>query len=286
VAELVADQFPDLAGAPVCRFGAGWDHDLFLVGAEWILRFPKRAEGVAWLAREIQVIAIAAETLGSSIPVFERRGTPSAIFPYPFVGYRRLPGVAAGQASVRDLGGLAGDIGRLLGRLHRIDPRRIPPTPAGWEQGTWAQLRTGLMAVGQVVRPLLAPSLLAEAEPYLAGSISEPAQDGPRRFIHNDICPDHLIVNAGNGRLAGLIDFTDATVGEIVLDFAGLIGVGGYDFISQVVSCYDLPVGSHFGKKLRWLARTLTLTWLAEAADHDPGDAPQHLLWVARAFGH
>lgn len=50
----------------------------------------------------------------------------------------------------------------------------------------------------------------------------------------------------------------------------GSIGVG-------VVSCYDLPAGNDFGSKLEWLARTLTLTWLAEAADHDPGDIPKHL---------
>ncbi len=74
--------------------------------------------------------------------------------------------------------------------------------------------------------------------------------------------------------------------GEAVLDFVGLIGIGGYEFISQVVSSYDLPVGNRFGRKLRWLARTLTLTWLAEAADHDPGGIPKHLSWVARAFGH
>lgn len=105
-----------------------------------------------------------------------------------------------------------------------------------------------------------------------------PAQDGPQRFIHNDVCPDHLIVNARTGRLVGLIDFTDAMVGEVVLDFVGLIGIGGYEFISQVVSCYDLPAGNDFRSKLEWLARTLTLTWLAEAADHDPGDIVT--IWV------
>lgn len=179
VSELVAAQFPDLAGARVRRFAAGWDHDLFSVGAEWILRFPKRAERVAWLAPKIQINAIAAGTLGSGIPVFERIGTPSAIFPYPFVGYRRLPGTGADQAGARDLGGLADDVGRLLGKLHRIDPRRIPPTPAGWEHDTWAELRTGLAAAGQVVWPLLAPGLQAKAGPYLAGRVREPAQDGP-----------------------------------------------------------------------------------------------------------
>jgi hypothetical protein len=36
---------------------------------------------------------------------------------------------------------------------------------------------------------------------------------------------------------------------------------------------YDLPVGDGFHGKLEWLCRVLTLTWLAEAAGHDPAAA-------------
>ncbi|HEV2333836.1 MAG TPA: hypothetical protein VGV16_11805 [Gammaproteobacteria bacterium] len=50
------------------------------------------------------------------------------------------------------------------------------------------------------------------------------------------------------------------------LDFAGLIGIGGYRFIDRVVACYDLPLGDGFGAKLEWLTRVLTLTWLIDAA--------------------
>jgi hypothetical protein len=91
-------------------------------------------------------------------------------------------------------------------------------------------------------------------------------------------------VDARTGRLSGLIDFADAMIGEAVLDFAGLIGVGGYPFIRQVAASYDLPRGERFDAKLEWLCRTLTLTWLAEAATSDPDDVPKHLSWVGAAF--
>lgn len=286
VSELVAAQFPDLADFEISRFGAGWDHWLFSVGNEWVVRFPKRAECVAWLIREIEVISIAAETLGSSIACFERIGEPTEMFPYPFVAYRRLPGVGADETGADELGGLAEDLGQLLGNLHRIDPCRIPPTPAGWERASWRDLRTDLVAVADVVQPLLSTEMLARAEPYLAGRVPEPTQDGPLRFIHNDICPDHLIVDPLTGRLVGLIDFTDAMVGEVVLDFVGLIGIGGYRFINQVADHYELPLGEGFDAKLKWLTRTLTLRWLAKAATDDPVDIPKHLSWVAHAFNH
>jgi aminoglycoside phosphotransferase (APT) family kinase protein len=280
---LIAAQFPGLAGQQVARLGAGWDHELFSVG-EWILRFPRRAERVPWLTREIVIMAVVAESLGSMVPVFELTGRPSEVFPYPFVGYRRLPGVGADQVPARDLADLAGDIGALFGALHRVDPSGVPPTPDGWEHEGWGELRAELAAAAGLARPLLGPGLLSRAEPYLSGRVAEPPQDGPRRFIHNDICADHLIVDRDTGRLTGLIDFTDAMVGDPVLDFAGLIGAGGYRFIGDVIARYDLPLGQSFRGKLEWLCRVLTLTWLADAAAHDPASVPKHISWVAHAF--
>ena len=284
VSGVVAAQFPELAGAPVRLFGAGWDNELYSVGAEWIFRFPKRAKRVPWLIREIQIMAVVGRVLGDIMPRFEHIGEASDLFPYPFVGYRRLFGIGADQSAAADLRGLSADLGRLLSLLHGIDAGDIPPTPDAWEHEPWSHLRTDLVAHADIVRPLLAPDVRAKAGPYLAGEIGEPPQDGPCRFIHNDICPDHLLVDPATGRLTGLIDFTDAMTGEVVLDFVGLIGIGDYEFIRQVAANYDLPLGAGFDAKLGWLARTLTLTWLGEAADDDPVNIPKHLNWVERAF--
>ena len=84
VAGLLAGQFPDLAGQPVTRLGAGWDNELFCA-AGWVFRFPRRAERLAWLLREAEITALAAETLGTMIPAFERIGAPAGAFPYPWV---------------------------------------------------------------------------------------------------------------------------------------------------------------------------------------------------------
>jgi len=130
VSALVAAQFPDLAGQPVSWLGAGWDHELFCAGCQWIFRFPRRAERVPWLLREVEITAVAAETLPAMIPVFEKMGEPSRAFPYPFVGYRKVPGVGADHSRGRDPAGLAADLGRLFSALHSIGPSRIPPTPA------------------------------------------------------------------------------------------------------------------------------------------------------------
>jgi aminoglycoside phosphotransferase (APT) family kinase protein len=284
---LVDAQFPGLSGQPVSRFGAGWDHELFSVGEQWILRFPRRAERVPWLLREQAILAAVVPVLGPLVPAFELAGQPSAAYDYPFVGYRRLPGVGADQVPVA--AGLASDLGRVLAALHRVRVGQIPPTPNNWGKEPLSGLRDELASVAHLARPVLEASvldaaLLARAEPYLSGLVTLPAQDGPVRFIHDDICPDHLLVDPVTGRLTGLIDFTDALVGDPVLDFTGLIGVGGYDFIAQVVDAYDLPLGDSFWDRLSWRVRTLTLTWLTQAITDDPAAIPMHLNWVTRAL--
>jgi aminoglycoside phosphotransferase (APT) family kinase protein len=284
VSGLIAAQFPALRGQPVRWLGAGWDNELFSVGGDWILRFPLRAERVPWLAREITIMSVVSGQLAPRVPVFELIGEPSDAFPYPFVGYRRVPGAGAGEIPAAGRARLAADIAELFSALHRIDPGIVPPTPGGWEQGAWDDLLADLATAADHARPLLGASMLARAGPYLAGLIPPPPQDGPLRFIHNDICADHLIADPGTGRLTGLIDFTDAMNGDPVHDFAGLITVGGYGFIRQVVAGYDLPLGGGFPARLEWLCRVLTLTWLAEAVAHDSASIPSRLSWVDRAF--
>jgi aminoglycoside phosphotransferase (APT) family kinase protein len=162
---LVAEQFPALASHKVAWLGSGWDHDLFSVGPEWILRFPQRADRVEWLARETTILAVLSEDMSSRIPAFKLAGHPSPAFPFPFVGYRRLPGVTAGQPAGGDLPGLARDIGNLLTQLHQTDLNRIPPCPGGFENEPWDQLRTELVTDAPAARALLPQNLLPTPSP-------------------------------------------------------------------------------------------------------------------------
>jgi aminoglycoside phosphotransferase (APT) family kinase protein len=284
-AGLIAAQLPLLRGLPVVRVAEGQDHQLFAAGEEWLVRFPKRAEWAVWLERELSIMAVVAETVPSGVPNPELIGRASNAYPYPFFAYRRIPGVAADLTPVTDPAGLAGDVGRMLDTLHHVDPDRISPTPAGWGQLTLQYERTKLISHADVAAGLLSPQLAKKAEPYLAGTAPLPTRDAPRRFVHNDICPDHLIVDPHTGRLNGIIDFTDAMVGDPLVDFVGLVGLGGRHFIDQVRRHYTLPLGRGFDAAVDWLARTLTLRWLAEAAIDNPTAVPKHVRWVQLAFG-
>lgn len=282
VASVVGRQFPDLDAGDVRLVGSGWDNDVYLVGGEWAFRFPRRAESIPWLEREVEIMPAVEAALPGLVPRFRYFGQPTGPFPHPFVGYRWLPGVGAHR--VEDPAALAKDLGAALGRIHQIDTTAVPPTPAGWEDEPWETDAANLVAVAHLLEPLLCPALLEAARPYLRGDVPAPPNAGPRRFVHNDVNAGHLLVDPGTGRLSGIIDFADAMVGDPLLDFVGLVTVGDRRFVARVAAHYPLPLADDFEATFDWLARVLTLRWLADALVDDPGHVDRHLTYVQRAF--
>ena len=290
VARVVGAQFPELRGAAVRRLGAGWDNESFVIGdEEWVFRFPKRAEGVPWLLREVVVVGRVSAALGAVVPRFEHVGAPSGDFPYPFVGYRFVRGVDADHPDVPRLP-LAREIGGLLRNLHAIDPSDIPAAPAGSEERSVTTRVSEISALAPAVAARLPESVATRAVPYLLGEV--PAPPAPRaeanRLCHNDICAEHLLVDPTTGQIAGLLDWTDAMVTDPLVDFVGLITIGGYGFIGDVVSAYESSggeaAGQAFWERLVWWCRVLTLIWLGEALGEHSPEVDRHLAWVERAF--
>ncbi len=281
---VISEQFPDLAELPVRRWDEGWDNEVYLVGDDWVFRFPKRAGTVEWLERERQILELVARATDVAVPRFERFGQPSDAFPYPYVGYRRVPGSPADEVVLDDYGALAGDLGRALSEIHAIDTKLVPPTPSDWENEDPEAVLHELVKDAEWVRPYLRGAIADAAEPYLRGEVRRPLFDGERRFLHNDIGPDHVLVTP-DGRLSGIIDFADAMVGDPVADFIGLVCVGGYAFVEDVVALYEHPLDDTFWDRLRWSSHVLYLRWLVDADDlDDEEDIAKHLRWVERAF--
>ena len=265
------------------RVGEGWDNEVFLVDDEWIFRFPRHAEHAPWSEREIALMPAVSEALSHLAPRFEKIGRPSADFPYAFVGYRRIDGVPADAVEIRDLPALARDLADAYTRMHAIDPSSIPPSPAGWEAETWHDWRPHDPEDVDELREVLPADVRARAEPFITARAEPPPLATQPCVVHNDIGADHVLVDPTTGRLTGLIDWADAIVGDPVLDFVGLIQIGPWHFVREVLAAYRGPTDDAFFDRVVWATRTLTLHWLVDVLDTD--EAPdKHLLWVHRAF--
>lgn len=281
----IETQFPDVDTGTIQPLGSGWEFDVYLTGDGWVFRFPRREEYSSAFGRERSVLELVGPALAPSVlvPRVELWGQPCASFRYPFAGHRLVPGLPADDLRVPESPHLAGQIGNVLGRLHGVPADEalaagfVPEDDASDE---WLEeAKRDSMHLHGICTDV------DDALDWLHRVVELPrAYAGTRRAIHNDICPDHLIVDPGSGDLVGLIDWTDAALADPVLDFVVLVAWRGWRFLREVLQAYPLGTDSDFLGRLEFQTRVRSLHWLASSLAQGT-DSAKHIRWVATAFG-
>jgi aminoglycoside phosphotransferase (APT) family kinase protein len=178
----------------------GWDFKVLILEDEWVLRIPRNDLAAAKLAKEAELLPALARALPVEIPRFEHVSQEP-----PFVVYRLIRGEPLQD---EDPDGLRA----FLEALHSLDPGELPVPPqddwlAAWREET-AKFR-------RVVLPLLDPDERAHGEALLQDT--ETLTGFAPALTHCDLGPPHLLVR--DGRLAGVIDWAGARVGDPALDY-------------------------------------------------------------------
>jgi aminoglycoside phosphotransferase (APT) family kinase protein len=270
-------QFPRLRGAPVEALATGWDNTVFLVGEEWIFRFPRRSQALPGFRREIDVLPLLAPRLPLAVPVPEFAGEPSPAYPWPFWGARHLPGRELAEAGLADgaRAGAAAGLGGFLRVLH--DP--------GLVSGAVAELpRDPLSRVEPSVRSPQARERLArltrlglwQPDPEVTRLLAEGERLGPYTgavvVSHGDLHLRHLLLD-DDGRAAGVIDWGDLCLAGRSVDLS--LAYGGFAGAARMalLSAYG-PVGAE--REVR--ARVLAVFLCAALAEYGTATGRRRLL--------
>ena len=110
--------------------GEGWDSTVWLLGEEWVLRFPRREVVVAGVVRrELAALPRLAPELPLPVPVAAFQGQPDDRFRWPWAGFRLLPGRELADAAPADRARHGRDLGRFLrARCTTSIPQTSPRT--------------------------------------------------------------------------------------------------------------------------------------------------------------
>jgi aminoglycoside phosphotransferase (APT) family kinase protein len=200
--QLIADTL-QRSPRTILEIDNGYDFEVVIVDDEWVFRFPRRPGVEQALEVEIALLPALAPALPVAVPSFEHVSREPL-----FVAYRLLRGTPLVDED--------GDgVRAFLDALHGFDPTRLPVQHRDWVEAYRAQCAE----FERLVLPVLdadlhtcAHALFAEAETLVG---FEPA------LVHADLGPDHLLVR--DGRLAAVIDWGDARVGDPALDYAWLV---------------------------------------------------------------
>ncbi|HKE36414.1 MAG TPA: phosphotransferase, partial [Candidatus Baltobacteraceae bacterium] len=219
---LIVQRFPELSSEPVEPLGEGWDNAAFLVGGEYVFRFPRRAIAAPLIAREIAILPLLAPHLPIAIsePCFA--GGPAQTYPWQFAGYRSFPGrsLAATPLSAESYLRLAKALGTFLRALHGIDAQAAIAAGLGGDEIGRLDHSVRMPKLKARFAELQAEKLLEDPKPYL-DFLDAVAPRGPRpersAILHGDLYATHVMVEA-DGTVAGVIDWGDLHLGDPAVD--------------------------------------------------------------------
>ncbi|BAC69871.1 transferase [Streptomyces avermitilis] len=271
VRSVLADGPADGAGPEVRPVAAGGEHSTWWVGTRHVLRLAPDRDASVRLRRELRLRDLVRPHIGVAVPASVAHGEWATGLAYTLD--TRLPGAGGEEHAVSAVG--EADLAALLTGLREVPVRQAEPL------GVPRAVPRSLEALRTVAED--AAQYLSGADEFDAdrlGQLTAPAavqlaaQPGAAVLVHHALKGEHLVVS-GDGRVRGVLDWTDAVIGDPAEDIAGLaIAVGAP---AAVRAATLAGYGARPCLRGLWLTRCDTLVRLADRLQ-GRDDSPLPLL--------
>lgn len=212
----------------------GWDSDAVIVDERFVERVPRRPVVRDGLARECRILPAIAPLLPLPVPV------PSVVAPDASGPWRVRHALVPGSAAEpSDLTSATGEqVGHFLRVLHDLPLHDLDLPSDPLFARTVARMR-------REVVPLLDPADQEVGRELLERISRAPATN----LVHHDLGPAHVLV--ANGVVTGIIDWTDACLGDPAIDLAWVLHGTPEPFREAVRRSY-LPTAAELDRSLDW----------------------------------
>ncbi|KUN04913.1 transferase [Streptomyces yokosukanensis] len=259
------------AGPAVRPVTEGGEHSTWWVGTRHVLRLAPDREATARQRRELRLRDLVRPHLPVAVPASAAHGEWA-----PGLGYTLDTAIPGGSAEEHDVSAVGeADLAGLLTGLRAVPVRQaealgVPRTaPRSLEA-----LRR--MAVHAAERLAAADEFDAARLHQLTppGAAQLTGQSGTVVLVHHDLKGEHLVVGA-DGRVRGVLDWTDAVLGDPAEDIAGLVLAVGSGAAVRAATLAGYGVRPCL--RGLWLARCDTVVRLTDRLE-GRDDSPLPLL--------
>jgi aminoglycoside phosphotransferase (APT) family kinase protein len=213
-AEVIRAQFPPLGGRPVRLLGVGWDNTVYAVDDGFVFRFPRRAQALAGIRREIAVLPWLAPQLPLAIP---RPTFVGELDDWPFWGAALVPGAEIAGRPDEERTAAAAAAGAFLRTLHDLTPPAelqallaLDPMRRGDPDHRMATAREWLAR--------LEPAATVDVEPLFEQATGLAPSPAYPRLSHGDLHVRHLLVDETTA--TGVIDWGDVCLADPAVDLS------------------------------------------------------------------
>ncbi|MEV6842312.1 aminoglycoside phosphotransferase family protein [Actinoplanes sp. NPDC051411] len=266
VHELVREQHPDLADRAVWLGARGWANQLWRLGDDLAVRLPWVTDDAdAPLLNEHTWVPTFAPRLPLPVPVPQRLGRPSELFPRPWIITTWVSGTPADLAPVTRG---AASLAAFLTELHRPAPSGAP---TGRDRG--GPLAERAAAFERGVAHTSERGLIDDPDAVLAvwqDALAAPPWTGPALWIHADLHPANVLT--ADGALCGVVDFGDLCAGDPAYDLSAGWLLLPDDSIGRFTAAYDADPATW--RRARGWAMARALSGIIIGNDSGPGGKP------------
>jgi len=220
----IRGEFPALAFDRATLNDFGDDHAAVFLDDTWVFRFPRNVEVAAHAAAERRLLDALRPVSPLAVPAYERVSASG-----DFGGYRMIAGQELSEALFASLptavqARVLDEIGRFLAALHSL-PADLVAAGGNASDGDAARYVGLYRKRRERLAAVLTPELLAAADRFYE-ALPDAVATTQTAVTHRDFTEDHILLAPGGERLAGVIDFTDAVLGDPAFDFTFLWAYG------------------------------------------------------------
>ncbi|MFF4252482.1 aminoglycoside phosphotransferase family protein [Streptomyces sp. NPDC001663] len=282
VRRLVSSLLKDGAGAAgldVRPVAEGGEHSTWWVGSRHVLRLAPDREAAVRQRRELRLRDLVRPHLPVAVPTSLAHGEWAPGLTYTLD--TKVPGGTAEEHDVSAVG--EADLAGLLTGLREVPVRQAETL--GVPRAAPRSLEALRRAAERAARRLAAADEFDPARLHqltLPAAVQLAAQPGTAVLVHHALRGEHLVVSA-DGRVRGVLDWTDAALGDPAEDIAGLATAVGSP--AAVRAATLAGYGARPCLRGLWLARCDTVVRLAEhLAGHATDPLPLLALRLRRAW--
>lgn len=218
---LIGRQFPQLSSKQVKRLGWGWDNTVFLIGGEYVFRFPRRTIAVDSIRMEGMLLPKleAYITIPYPKPLFY--GEASDEYPAPFLGYAYVLGDFPIGLTEERRALSAETLAKFLRRLHEFPVQMALKCGVQQDHRNLTDIASRKVKLEGFLSKLveqLSPEESGVIEAYIS-RLQKDRVEAVNALLHGDLHFKNMLVNE-NGIVSGIIDWGDLSVGHPACDLS------------------------------------------------------------------
>ena len=255
---LIREAYPKLVVQQAEFNRDGMNNDVVIVNGSLVCRFPKTDSAKRNLKQEVALHQFLSDKVSLEIPQFEQVSDD-------FVSYQFIKGEPLSRNIVLTLDkrvrqNVLAQLGEFYEQIHGIT--RVEAMSAGLSESAAQRTIEDLMRMYERIEETLFPKLWKHQRLWIKEHFA-PLRTGAIRlnsresFIHGDLGCYHILYDASNERLEGIIDFGTAGIGSQAIDIGILLDVYGEYLAKQIIkgSAYPAEVidEARFRAGLSWL---------------------------------